>query len=76
LKVEIEIKLRLAGELTQIRADVRKLGFRISKRRAFESNILFDNVKRTLRKHGKLPPSKAIGTEPVQEAMGDGNASL
>jgi adenylate cyclase class 2 len=54
LKVEIEIKLRLSGELSQIRANVRKLGFRISKRRAFESNVLFDNLKRTLRKHGKL----------------------
>jgi adenylate cyclase class 2 len=61
LKVEIEIKLRLTGELAQIRTNVRKLGFRISKRRAFESNILFDNVKRTLRKHGKLLRVRRVG---------------
>jgi len=61
LKVEIEIKLRLSGELAQVRANVRKLGFRISKRRAFESNILFDNVKRTLRKHGKLLRVRRVG---------------
>jgi adenylate cyclase class 2 len=54
LKVEIEIKLRLPGELTQIRRTLTRLGFRVSKRRVFESTILFDNLKRTLRKHGKL----------------------
>lgn len=54
MKVEIEIKLRLSVELTEIRRTLRKLGFRVHKSRAFESNILFDNVKRTLRKHGKL----------------------
>ena len=30
------------------------MGFRMTKRRALESNILYDNSKRTLRKHGKL----------------------
>ena len=54
LKVEIEIKLRLPDELAEIRKQLREIGFRIEKRRVFESNILFDNVKRGLRKHGKL----------------------
>lgn len=54
LKVEIEIKLRLAGELGETRKKLGQLGFRVLKRRVFESNILFDNVKRSLRKHGKL----------------------
>ena len=54
LKVEIEIKLRLRGELTDARRKLRQAGFHIHKRRVFESNILFDNVKRSLRKHGKL----------------------
>jgi adenylate cyclase class 2 len=54
LKVEIEIKLRLPDELAEIRRKLRQSGFGIEKRRVFESNILFDNAKRTLRKHGKL----------------------
>jgi len=54
LKIEIEIKLRLPGKLGKIRRRLRALGFRMIKRRALESNVLFDNSKRTLRKHGKL----------------------
>ena len=54
LKVETEIKLRLPAELSEIRQRLRKAGFRVRKRRSFESNILFDNIKRTLRKHGRL----------------------
>jgi adenylate cyclase class 2 len=54
LKVEIEIKLRLTEELAEARKNLRQMGFQVEKRRVFESNILFDNVKRTLRKHGKL----------------------
>ena len=54
MKVEIEIKLRLPEDLAEIRKKLREIGFRVEKRRVFEANILFDNVKRTLRKHGKL----------------------
>ena len=54
MKIEIEIKLRLPSKLGKIRRRLQTLGFRITKRRALESNILFDNSKRTLRKHGKL----------------------
>jgi len=54
LKVETEIKLRLAGDLREIRRALRALGFRVRKPRVFESNVLFDNLKRSLRKHGKL----------------------
>lgn len=54
LKIEIEIKLRLTQDLPEIRKKLRRLGFRIHKSRAFESNILFDDTKRRLRKHGKL----------------------
>jgi adenylate cyclase, class 2 len=54
LKVEIEIKLRLPGELSEIRQSLRRLGFRVAKSRVFEANTLFDNSKKTLRKHGKL----------------------
>jgi adenylate cyclase class 2 len=54
LKLEIEIKLRLTGKLTRIRQTLSTLGFRMTKPRALESNTLFDNSKRSLRKHGKL----------------------
>ena len=54
MKTEIEIKLRLPGKLGKIRRRLEALGFRMKTRRALESNILFDNSKRTLRKHGKL----------------------
>jgi adenylate cyclase class 2 len=54
LKIEIEIKLRLPEDLREIRSKLRRLGFRVGKRRAFESNILFDDLKRRLRKHGKI----------------------
>jgi len=54
LKIEIEIKLRLPADFSEIREKLRRLGFRIRKRRAFESNTLFDDAKHRLRKHGKL----------------------
>jgi adenylate cyclase class 2 len=54
LKLEIEIKLRLSGKLAKIRRTLGKLGFRVTKPRALESNILFDNSKRSLRKHGMI----------------------
>ncbi len=54
LKFEIEIKLRLPPKLAKIRRVLHAAGFRVVKPRIQESNILFDNAKRTLRKHGKL----------------------
>ncbi len=54
MKIEIEIKLRLPGDLAAIRRNLRNLGFRIAKSRVLESNILFDNRKHTLQKQGKL----------------------
>lgn len=54
LKFEIEIKLRLPPKLGKIRRVLQAAGFRVGKPRIHESNILFDNAKRTLRKHGKL----------------------
>jgi adenylate cyclase class 2 len=65
LKVEIEIKLRLRGELTKVRRKLRQLSFRIAKPRMFESNILLDNAKRTLRRHGKLIRVRRVGRHSV-----------
>ena len=61
MKVEIEIKLRLARKIEEIHRELLDLGFRVRKRRVFESNILFDNVKRSLRKHGKLLRVRQVG---------------
>lgn len=61
MKTEIEIKLRLSGKLPKIRRTLRKLGFRLARGRALETNILFDNSKRSLRKHGKIIRVRAAG---------------
>lgn len=54
MKFEIEIKLRLPPKLGAIRSALREAGFRITKPRIHEMNVLFDNAKRTMRHHGKL----------------------
>ena len=61
MKIEIEIKLRLPENLAAIRKQLRESGFRIGKRRVFESNVLFDNLKHTLRKHGRLLRVRRVG---------------
>jgi adenylate cyclase class 2 len=65
LKFEIEIKLRLPNKLGKIRQALRDLGFRIAKHRALESNVLFDNSKRALRRHGKLIRVRKTGPTTV-----------
>jgi adenylate cyclase class 2 len=61
LKFEIEIKLRLPDKLEKIRRALRDQGFRVSKTRTRESNVLFDTPKRLLRSHGKLIRVRRIG---------------
>ena len=61
MKFEIEIKLRLPDKLGKIRLTLHDLGFRITKHRALESNVLFDNSKRALRRHGKLIRVRKFG---------------
>jgi adenylate cyclase class 2 len=58
---EIEIKLRLPPKLGKIRRALHAAGFHIDKSRVLESNVLFDNSKRTLRKHGKLIRLRRVG---------------
>jgi len=60
---EIEIKLHLKGGLSEMRKKLRSLGFWIRKRRVFESDILFDNTKHALRKHGKLLRLRRVGSQ-------------
>ena len=59
---EIEIKLRLPGNLGKIRRALRDLGFRVSKSRLHEYNVLLDTSGRTLRGHGKLIRVRRVGT--------------
>ena len=61
MKLEIEIKLRLPAKLAKIRRTLSKLGFRVTKPRALESNTLFDNSKRSLRKHGMIVRVRLVG---------------
>jgi adenylate cyclase, class 2 len=59
---EIEIKLRLPGNLGKIRRALRDQGFRVSKSRLHEYNVLLDTSGRVLRSHGKLIRVRRVGT--------------
>jgi adenylate cyclase class 2 len=61
MALEIEIKLRLPDGLGKIRRVLREQGFRIAKRRSLETNVLFDSIKYSLRKHGKLIRIRRVG---------------
>lgn len=65
MKFEIEIKLRLPGDLSKIRRALRDLGFRVSKSRLHEYNVLLDTSTRLLRCHGKLIRVRRVGTHNV-----------
>ena len=75
IEIEIEIKLRLPGKLGKIRRRLRELGFHIAKRRVLESNTLFDNAKRALRKHGKLIRLRATDGQRVLTYKGPSQKS-
>ena len=75
MKIEIEIKLRLTADLAKVRHELHELGFRVSKARVHESNILFDNAKRTLRKHGKLIRVRRMGNHAVLTYKGPSGQS-
>src|SRR5882762_7714567 len=61
MALEIEIKLRLPDRLGKIRRILREQGFRIVERRSLETNVLFDNIKHPLRKHGKRIRIRRVG---------------
>lgn len=61
MKFEIEIKLRLNGNINETRRDLQEAGFRVSKSRVYESNVLLDTSNRTLRSHGKLIRVRRVG---------------
>lgn len=61
-RFEIEIKLRLPGNLGKIRRALRDGGFRVAKSRRHEYNVLLDTSNRALRSHGKLIRVRRVGT--------------
>ena len=61
MNFEIEIKLRLPPDVSKIRRTLRKLGFRVTVARSYESNTLFDNAKDPLGKQGKLIRIRRVG---------------
>jgi adenylate cyclase class 2 len=65
VKFEIEIKLRLPVKLGKIRRALRDQGFRVTKSRLHEYNVLFDTSARVLRSHGKLIRLRRVGTHTV-----------
>jgi adenylate cyclase, class 2 len=65
LNFEIEIKLRLNGNLGKIRRTLCDLGFRVSKSRVLESNVLLDTANGSLRSHGKLIRVRRVGAHSV-----------
>ncbi len=75
MKVEIEIKLRLTGELKEIRKTLLRRGFKVRARRSHEFNILFDNRKRGLRKNGKLLRVLRAGPQQVLTFKGPSTPS-
>ena len=62
MNFEIEIKLRLPGDLGKIRHSLRDRGFRVIKSRLHEYNVLLDTSSRVLRSHGKLIRLRRVGT--------------
>jgi adenylate cyclase, class 2 len=65
VKFEIEIKLRLKSNLNETRRVLRELGFRVSKGRVHESNVLLDTSSGALRSHGKLIRVRRVGARSV-----------
>jgi adenylate cyclase class 2 len=57
---EVEIKLRASGA-AEARRMLRAAGFRVSKRRVFEKNTVFDTSSQTLRKSARLLRVRQIG---------------
>lgn len=75
MKVEIEIKLRLRGNLSKIRRVLHRRGFRVIRSRALETNVLFDTSKRSLRKHGKLLRVRRVGPHTLLTYKGPSESS-
>ncbi len=59
---EIEVKLRLE-DFDSIRRRLRRAGFRVTRRRTFESNLVFDTPELALRRAGQLLRLREAGRQ-------------
>jgi adenylate cyclase class 2 len=64
LPLETEIKIRIPS-VTGIRTRLRTLGFRIHKRRVFESNVILDTPARDLGTRRELIRIRRVGTKSI-----------
>jgi len=62
---EIEIKLALPENLTEIRRKLREEGFGVSKKRIHEMNVVFDTSGSVLRQGGKLLRLRQVGRSSI-----------
>jgi adenylate cyclase class 2 len=62
---EVEIKLALPARVDQVRRALRKLGFRVSKARTFEHNVLFDTADLALRNARKLIRVRTVSRKTI-----------
>lgn len=58
---EVEIKLRVEGDLDYIRQRIESVGLKISKPRVFESNIVYDTAEKKLRGASELIRLRRVG---------------
>ena len=65
LPYEIEIKLRLPAGVLEMRRKLRRLGYRVTRRRALETNILFDNPRDSFGKRGQLLRVRRVAGQAV-----------
>ncbi len=61
---EIEIKLRV-GDAAAARRMLRRAGFRVRRRRVFESNVLYDTADRALGRERKLLRVRSVGSDTI-----------
>lgn len=62
---ETEVKLPVRSSLQEAKRLLTKNGFRISRRRVFERNLVFDKGKQELRRNGKLLRLRQTGKRAV-----------
>ncbi len=69
---EVEVKIAIGGA-NQAKAMLRRAGFRVSKRRRFEANAVFDTPARKLRRARQLLRVRQVGNDVILTYKGPGN---
>jgi len=76
MPTEREIKLPLAQDIETIRRQLRQLQFRVSKKRSFEANVLFDTADSRLRARGELLRVRTEGAATLLSYKGVAKPSI